>query len=274
MVTADPANRYSGVAILVSQQVAPAEAITFCSWLPGRILHVKCECAHHATLDVVGIYQFVWQEAAKTVTASKRDAFWVTLSRLVAGIPSRNLFVLAGDFNGPVEHLPCHVGRGVLQSRRKPDAELLQLLQSQNLVMLNTWSRVSSKTATFVHDSARTQIDFIAVRKVAADVRARAAQTSALNLAPWRFGPHHRPVLASIPWLAGWRLQQIRSSVRTDNQHAFSKQHLQDCIRQRGPVHSELSNQVLHAVQTTRSVVHFSLRFVGLGPGPDKGMLL
>ena len=250
VVTADPASRYSGVAILVSQKVASAEAITFCSWLPGRILHVKCECAH-ATLDVVGIYQFVWQEAAKTVTVSKRDAFWVTLSRLVAGIPSRNLFVLAGDFNGPVEHLPCHVGRGVLHSRRKPDAELLQLLQSHNLVMLNTWSRVSSKTATFVHDTVRTQIDFIAVRKVAADARARAAQTSALNLAPWRFGPHHRPVLASIPWLAGWRLQQIRSSVRTDNQHAFSKQHLQDCIRKRGPVHTELSNQVLHAVQTT-----------------------
>ena len=159
--TADPGNRYSGVAILVSHRVSTAANITFCSWIPGRILHVKCECAH-ATLDLIGVYQHVWQEGQRALTESKRETFWVTLGRLLGGIPQRSLLVLAGDFNGPAEHLSGHIGRGVLPNRRAADAELLQLLQTHRLVLLNTWGRVSSdRTATFVHDLVRTLITWL-----------------------------------------------------------------------------------------------------------------
>eukprot|EP00439_Symbiodinium_sp_Y106_P049886 s4446_g6.t1 len=208
--TADPGNRYSGVAILVSHRVSTAANITFCSWIPGRLLHVKCESAH-ATLDLIGVYQHVWQKGQRAVTESKREAFWVTRGRLLGGIPQRSLLVLAGDFNGPAEHLSGHIGRGVLPNRRAADAELLQLLQTHRLVLLNTWGRVSSdRTATFVHDLVRAQIDYVAVRREAADVQARVARPSDLNLAPWRLGPRHRPVVASIPWVPAF----VRSFVR------------------------------------------------------------
>ena len=266
--TADPGNRYSGVAILVSHRVAPAASITFCSWLPGRILHVKCE-SPHATLDLVGVYQHAWQEVNRSHLESKREAVWVALGRLLGGIPQRSLLILAGDFNGPLEHLSGHVGRGVLPSRREPDAELLQLLQTYRLVVLNTWSRVSAeRTATFLNDPTRTQIDFVAVRKEAADVRARTAHPVALNLAPWRHGPRHRPVVASVPWVAGWRLQQLRRSRRPiQHEHGYSKQCLQECIRSQGPALPELQRRVLAVVQTTTAAEGFGVlnkRIVGV----------
>ena len=258
--TADPGNRYSGVAILVSHRVTTAANITFCSWIPGRILHVKRECAH-ATLDLIGVYQHVWQEGQRALTESKRETFWVTLGRLLGGIPQRSLLVLAGDFNGPSEHLSGHIGRGVLPNRRAADAELLQLLQTHRLVLLNTWGRVSSdRTATFVHDLVRTQIDYVAVRREAADVQARMARPSDLNLAPWRLGPRHRPVVASIPWVAGWRLHQLRQSRQTQQRlHEFSKPHFQECVRLRGPEFPELQSRILQAVQNTTTEEGFGV---------------
>ena len=53
-----------------------------------------------------------------------------------------------------------------------------------------------------------TQIDFIAVRKPHADALAKQAHPIALDLSPWRAGPKHAPVKASVPLIAGWRLQR------------------------------------------------------------------
>eukprot|EP00439_Symbiodinium_sp_Y106_P064198 s3641_g10.t1 len=113
VVTADPENRYSGVAVAISTRVVPASHITFCSWIPGRLLHVKCD-GLRASIDIVGVCQWVKQEDKNASTDSKRLSLWTQLGRLVGKLPRRNLLVLLGDFNTPVAHLPGHVGRGLL----------------------------------------------------------------------------------------------------------------------------------------------------------------
>ncbi|CAE7522643.1 CFDP2, partial [Symbiodinium necroappetens] len=213
VVTADPDNRYSGVAIAISSRVATASQITFCSWVPGRILHVKCE-GQQVTLDIIGLYQWVKRDDHKLVNEARRSSFWTQLGRLLSKLPLRNLLVLLGDWNTPVEHLPGLVGRGVLRSAtRGADEDLQQLLQVHRLVMLNTWGRAQASTAfTFQNGTVRSQIDFIAVRKEAADTIARRAAPSPLDLMPGKMGPRHRPVC--------------------------------DCIRQQGPALIELRQQV------------------------------
>ena len=39
LVTADPDNRFCGVAMAISNPVALPHQITYCSWIPGRLLH-------------------------------------------------------------------------------------------------------------------------------------------------------------------------------------------------------------------------------------------
>ena len=212
IVTADPDHRYSGVAMAISARVCCSTDITFCSWIPGRLLHVKCE-GQLVTLDLVGVCQWDRQDDKKAGTDSKRHLLWTQMGRLMIKLPRRNLLVHLVDFNTPVEHLAGHVGRGVLASRtRGADEDLQQLLQVHGLVMLNTWKRAGpTHTATFLNGDVCTQIDFAAVRKEAADRLAREAAPTALNLAPWRLGPRHGPAVATVPWVAGWRLRHLKT---------------------------------------------------------------
>ena len=41
-------------------------------------------------------------------------------------------------------------------------------------------------------------------RRLTADARARLARPIPFDLLPWRLGPKHRPVVASLLWVAGW----------------------------------------------------------------------
>ena len=251
VLTANPDSRYSGVAMVISHRIARPHQITFCSWLPGRLLHVKCDL-QGLVLDLVGIYQWVRQSDDRAANDARRAQFWVMLGKLLSHLPKRNLLVVLGDFNTPVEHLPGHIGRGLLRSdARGVDQDLQLLLQVQGLVPLNTWRRAGpAHTATFLNGAVTSQIDFIAVRKEAADLVARTAAPSEVNLAPWRLGPRHRPVVASAPWVAGWRLRQ-RTARRGPAPPAFSKAAMQECLRISGPELPELRSRVEHAFKGT-----------------------
>ena len=87
----------------------------------------------------------------------------------------------------------------------------MQLLQTNQLVLLNTWKQ-SQKAAshTFFNNEQKTQIDFLATRRSVADPVSRQAVPINLDLTPWRFGPKHRPVRGSIPWRAGWMSHQSK----------------------------------------------------------------
>ena len=253
VASADPNNRYCGVALAISDRVVHRLQITFCTWIPGRLLHVKCE-GRSTTLDLICLYQWVRQDKHAERIEAQRAQLWTTLERVLQQLPRRNLLALFGDCNTPVSALPGLVGRGVLASAtRSTDEIFLSLLKNNQLVLLNTWSRASARhAATFVNGSVASQIDFIAVRRVAADAPAKCARPVDVNLAPWRNGPRHRMVRGTIPWTAGWRLQQIRTG-RQAPKLRFSKHDLQECVRVKRPALQELQQAASEVFRRTNA---------------------
>ena len=125
------------------------------------------------------------------------------------GSASAQFLAVAGGLNTSVCRLDVHVGSGVLQHRRNPDDELNHLLRVHDICLLNTWgSARAGHCATFCNGSIRSQIDFVATRRTITDVHARTAKPLDIDLAPWRLGPKHKPVLGSIPWIGAWQLRR------------------------------------------------------------------
>ena len=267
ITSADPQNRYCGVAVAVSRRVASHLQITYCTWLPGRLLHVKCE-GSTVTMDLLCAYQWVRQDRSAELVEERRQKFWLTLEKVLQHLPQRNLLVVMGDFNTPTAPVPGLVGRGVLCSAtRGIDEHFQQLLRTHQLVLLNTWSSAAAgRSATFVNHTVQSQIDYIAVRRVAADATARTARRTDINLSPWRLGPRHRLVQGSIPWVAGWRLKQLRSG-QPKHQYAFSKPALQECIRAGGDQLQdlrELASTIFTATTAEEGIDVLNSRLIGV----------
>ena len=205
----DPARRYAGVAIIVSKRLASSEDCTFCEWVPGRVLQVRVECPQ-LNLDLVNVYQWVRDSAQGDARLEQRTHVWHQLGRVINSIPKRHLFVLGGDFNSGLQANGNLIGKGLLQgSDSKVDLELQDLIVANQLCALNTWSSSRpAKSVTFQNGQQRSQIDFILVRRSAADQSARAACPTSDDLTPWRQGPKHRMILCQIPKQAGWKLEQ------------------------------------------------------------------
>ncbi|OLQ04989.1 hypothetical protein AK812_SmicGene11911 [Symbiodinium microadriaticum] len=80
ITTADGPQRHSGVAVFIRLERFTAEHITSVTWMPGRLLHVRCSGAGTGVcLDVVAGYQFVQQERHSDQVQRKRHAFWAKL---------------------------------------------------------------------------------------------------------------------------------------------------------------------------------------------------
>ena len=205
----DPARRYAGVAIIVSKRLASSEDCTFCEWVPGRLLQVRVEC-QKLNIDLVNVYQWVRDSEQGDKRLEQRSHVWHQLGRVVNSIPKRHLAVLGGDFNAGLRAHGNLIGKGLLQcSSDKVDEELQDLIIANHLCALNTWgSNRPAKCATFQNGQQRSQIDFIMVRRSAADQAARAACPTSVDLTPWRQGPKHRMIQCQLPKLAGWKLEQ------------------------------------------------------------------
>ena len=209
IISPDPGARHSGVGVVISRRIASAHTLSFCTWLSGRILQVRCE-AKQANLDIICAYQWVRRDNTTRDTEQLRGKFWSVLSGLLAGLPRRNMLVLGGDFNSMVAPLPGLIGRGLLpHPTRKPEPEFLTVLEEHKLCLLNTWSKATPAVcATFRNGAIVSQIDFVAVRRRNADALARRAKPTSLDLAPGREGPKHRVVAATVPIVPGWRLHK------------------------------------------------------------------
>ena len=156
-----------------------------------------------------------------------RSRLWAQLTRVLNTIPFRNVLAIAGDLN-TCRCLGGHVGQGVITRKRTLDSELEGVLQAFDLCVLNTWGRSRAVScATFLNGSVSTQIDYIITRRSVVDAQARRAAPLELNLSPWRLGPRHRPVRASIPIFGGWKLGRRGA----DNGPKYSIQHLRACAR-------------------------------------------
>ena len=112
-ITADAGQRSAGVGIFLAPWLTKDASISACTWSPGRLLHVRCETAR-LTLDVIGLYQQVQHAKRGSAADSIRLQHWNKLSKLVHGLPKRNLLLLGMDANSVCDSCPGLVGRGVL----------------------------------------------------------------------------------------------------------------------------------------------------------------
>ena len=221
----DPGNRYSGVAIAVSHRLTAPTDMTYCEWLPGRLLQVRAE-TRELNVDLLTVYQWVRERNPSEDKQSKRDRVWQAMGRALHSIPRRHLLLLGGDLNSGLRTHADLVGRGLLQANgNQVDEDLMSIIIEHRLCVLNTWGTSrANKCATFRNGLHRSQLDYFLVRKHAADPPSRRAQPVTTDLTPWRQGPRHSMVECSIPKVAGWRLEQ---QVRTISQSvAYSKEDL------------------------------------------------
>ena len=174
-ITADERNRFSGVGVFISHRIAPADRVSFHTWLPGRLMHVRCFTSR-VTVDIIAGYQWVWQGRHQEAISANRSLFWGKLSALMQTLPMRNLVVVAMDANTQLQSLPGLVGRGVLRTTQNRDPEFEALLQAQNLVVLNSWGSSARLVChTFVNGEVYS-------RRPMADATARRAKPESLDL--------------------------------------------------------------------------------------------
>ena len=199
VASASPDTRYAGVCICVSAKLVQQEALDYQTWVAGRILHVRVY-GKAFPIDVVSVYQWVEKTGTTDSTIQKRLQLWEKLNRLLESLPRRNVLVMGCDLNTVLKPLGAHIGFGVQNSQRTMDDEIANLLQQHDLCVLNTWkSSRPGACSTSHHGEVRTQIDFIISRRSTTDPQARLAGPVSLDLAPWRHGPKHWPIQASIP---------------------------------------------------------------------------
>ncbi|CAE7738027.1 unnamed protein product [Symbiodinium sp. CCMP2592] len=170
IVSADPHNRYSGVGICIHPKLVATSEITQVVCIPGRILHVQCKQTDK-TLDLVSVYQWVWQAHKQAEIEAKRQRVWTALGNMLQRLPQRHLLIIGADLNSKCCSIPGLVGRGLLkQARQHADPELAELLTGNSLVMANSWgSARPAQSHTFSNGDHRSQLDFILVRRGVAD---------------------------------------------------------------------------------------------------------
>ena len=191
---------------------AAAGDLEYQVYVPGRLVHVRLH-GPKLSADIVGVYQWVLHSRSMDGNAANRSRLWSLLGKLLAALPRRNVLAIAGDLNTPACRLDIHVGSGVLQRRRQQDEEFHQLLRVHDLCLLNTWgSARAGRCATFCNGKICSLIDFVATRRAITDVQARTAKPLNIDLAPWRLGPKHKPILGSVPWIGAWQLRRAPSN--------------------------------------------------------------
>ena len=153
-------------------------------------------------MHLINVYQKVWNGTpeAKQLRAQVLDA----LQKQLQQTPSRYPLIIAGDFNASLEHRPPCTGSAVTSTAYAagvPDLDRLQgLLKQFDLRALNTFCPQSEKHTFTTHDSRKSQIDYVIVRARSADSTAKAPHVlHQTQLAQWKTGSVHHPVIASIP---------------------------------------------------------------------------
>ena len=204
-----PHHRWAGILVLISSRLCTPMQIRTQVLVEGRLFHVKLDGVigaakaggSVASLDVVGLYQHPWDASLATSTNEARRAkVWRCLEALLSSLAMRNGLVLLGDFNSHLHHAPPFVGTGVLAPpvKDKDHQRLVDILQKFDLCMLNTFGP-TKQAYTYARGRRKTQIDYIATRRCAADGLAKRAWADhAFYLAAWRLSGDHSPVHANL----------------------------------------------------------------------------
>ena len=193
--------RHSGLIIMLAKTKFPNATIRKEIAVAGRLLSTRIQQGPKV-MRLINVYQKVWNGTpeAKQLRAQVLDA----LQKQLQQTPSRYPLIIAGDFSASLEHRPPCTGSAVTSTAYAagvPDLDRLQgLLKQFDLRALNTFCPQSEKHTFTTHDSRKSQIDYVIVRARSADSTAKAPHVlHQTQLAQWKTGSVHHPVIASIP---------------------------------------------------------------------------
>ena len=169
-------DRADGLLFLIRKKICPVTNIGFAEDIPGRLGHLRIHFQKRA-LDILGCYQYVDTRTHDCKT--RREFFWDRLDNLLHKLPKRNSFLLCGDLNCSLQADGHHVGQNLFTWRnqrhsgpRHKDMPRLQaLIQSHDLLAMNTWS--AKHPPTFVHGDHASRIDYFFMRATESDGVAR-----------------------------------------------------------------------------------------------------
>ena len=195
-------DRSSGILIAISKKLCEAYQLAWTSLQPGRLVHCRIHC-HPRPIDIVGIYQYVWN--GSVLQSQRRKQLWDLTDNTVDKLAKRNTLCLLGDFNCSLDSIPrlvgtCHymdqTGKKMQGPQHGDMLQFQRLIRDLNLVGLNTWT--PSQGPTFINTLGRSsKIDFIFTRMFHADKLAK--NVGYLHDAPFiQDGPHHIPLLVSL----------------------------------------------------------------------------
>ena len=193
--------RQSGLLIMLAKTKFPHATIRKEIAVAGRLLSTRIQQGPKV-IHLINVYQKVWNGTpeAKQLRAQVLDA----LQQQLQQAPSRYPLIIAGDFNASLEHKPPCTGSAVTSTAYAagvPDLDRLHgLLKQFDLRALNTFCPQSEKHTFTMYDSRKSQIDYVIVRARSADSTAKAPRVlRQTQLAQWKMGSVHHPVMASVP---------------------------------------------------------------------------
>ena len=189
---------------MISRRLTQANQIQYNSILDGRLLHVRF-LYKNSGIDLINTYQYAINNSVGLF--DRRHHLWVRLSQCMQRIPTRNHLIAAGDYNTTCTALRGHCGYQTLpfdSSKVLDQAEFMQILQTNDLVALNTWKK--GKAETYNWGETKSQIDYVLISRSHATPLSRMARPIRWQVAQWRQGAQHHPVHAQVPvkWMP-WR---------------------------------------------------------------------
>ena len=157
------ADRYASVLVMVRAALISREAISVAHHIPGRIMQVRLQL--YRPHDIYAVYQHAWHSGGNiSQLLNKRKRVWTCLRDCISHTPARNLLLLGGDYNTPLDFDGQHVFTQDIKYAKaaQTDRALFQtLVQDHNLAAVHT--RVFHPT--FVHGDHNARIDFVLTRK-------------------------------------------------------------------------------------------------------------
>ena len=149
---------------MVSKALVDPDNIQRREPIPGRLMHVRL-LLKQCTVDVVNTYQKVATSSATSTARAERSEVWASLEHILKQLPCRNPLIACGDFNTPLEGIEGQTGPMIpkYDSNATADREqLTQIIQSQDLIHLNSWTRWAK--TTYVSAKSQTLIDHVFTR--------------------------------------------------------------------------------------------------------------
>lgn len=228
--TGDPKQKGAGLLCILSARLCKADKLRWRVVAPGRLLHVQIQLTTRS-IDIIGCYQHTF--ASNSQRSQDRHRWWMLLDALLQGLASRNVLVVAGDFNCSLPQAMSHGGpcmyhwrNVVTRGTTHPDeGHFMTLVRQHGLTGLNTWN--PKLGPTFKQSDHSSRIDFIFTRKPAADGIAKDTQYAwdAPFCTDLHFG--HAPIIAQLrkTWYAPSTVENgITPQQRRTGHMAFSAQ--------------------------------------------------